>query len=57
MISEGKASRVKKQLVEKPGCTNDYSQVSAAVGDLKDLPGPQRPNKNKHAARRREDGL
>jgi hypothetical protein len=56
MVSEGKNSRAKKQLVEKPGSTDESSQVSVSVGEHEDRPDTQRPSKAKYGVRRWKDG-
>lgn len=56
MVSEGKASQAKKQRVEKPGGTDEYSLVSVAVGEHEDRPDTQKPSKTKYGVRRWKDG-
>lgn len=47
MVSEGKASRAKKQRVEKPGGTDESSPVSVAVGAHEDGPDTLEAEQNK----------
>lgn len=56
MVLEGKTSQAKKQLVEKPGGTDESSPVSVAVGEHEDRPDTQKPSKAKYGVRRWKDG-
>lgn len=52
MVSEGKVSRAKKQLVEQPGSTDESNPVSVAVGEHEDRPNTQRLSRRKYRVRR-----
>lgn len=52
----GKTSQAKKQLVEKPGGTDESSLVSFTVGEHEVTPDTQRPSKTKYGVSRWKDG-